>query len=99
MTLVRLIAVATIGLCALALLGCPKPPPDPNRPDAADAGPFSPPPTCAEACGHVEDPPPHGLGCPTFGACLGRCQRILRPEFRRCIGAAPSCAAVDTCDR
>lgn len=103
MRLVRLVATLTFIAAALALAGCPKPPPGPNHPDAADAGPAqedaAPPPSCSEVCAHVELPPPGGLGCNTGGACMDICRRVKRPGFRSCVLATSDCGAVDRCDR
>jgi hypothetical protein len=88
-------------LAALALAGCPKPPPAPVNPDAADASlPAEPDaaraPTCSRACIHV-----HAI-CPSspLDVCENACARIKPHEagFPGCLLAATTCTKANACD-
>ncbi len=88
-----MLAVTMVGVAVLGsiLAGCPKPQPEPARPDAADAAP---PASCAQAAANIEL-----LGCSGAAEAFAHdCPRIQRTSYRACVAAAPSCAVIDACD-
>lgn len=88
-----LIAAIPLAFTFGMMTGCPKPVPPPVTPDAADASPAPPVPSCRTTCDHVE----LDLGCATGGSCYPTCVRVKRLAWRTCAAAAASCAAVDAC--
>lgn len=89
-----------LALLLLVLAGCPRPVPPPVPPGPADAAAAS----CASMCARLAD-----LGCPAAkptpegASCEKVCQNVQDSGLilwnLECRTRAPTCAAIDECER